>query len=380
MKTSAFVIFVIVVVIVYSLANVFLFFKGYKLLPDSSLHKYIYTFLFLFLSLQFFTSRMLLLSGSQFLPKFVFEVGGIWFAAVLYFLLISLLAWLINIADHFFHFLPDLNPHNFYILIGSVSLVFVLLVYGFINANSQKVTTLHLKINKKSPLKQLRIAFVSDIHYGTIIAYNDIKKMLDKVTAEKPDMLIFGGDFADEGADTVRAQEIKPLFDNIKLPLGVFAILGNHEYIHQINKTFPIFKQLNITLIKDSFINIGDQCILVGRDDASGKGFSGKERKPLKEILKDVKSDLPIILLDHQPTHLEEAAENGVDLELCGHTHQGQMFPLNIITHLAWEVNYGYLKKGNTQYFVSSGYGTWGPRIRIGNTPEIVIFNLSFEP
>ncbi len=83
--------------------------------------------------------------------------------------------------------------------------------------------------------------------------------------------------------------------------------------------------------------------------------------------------------MDHQPYALDETAKYPIDLQLSGHTHHGQMFPLNFLTMSTFEVSWGFLKKWNTNFYISSGFGTWGPRIRLGNTPEIVIINLSFN-
>ena len=94
--------------------------------------------------------------------------------------------------------------------------------------------------------------------------------------------------------------------------------------------------------------------------------------------MQKVDKSRPVILLDHQPFHLDETAENGVDLQLSGHTHNGQMWPLNYITAMIYEVSYGYLKKGNTQLIVSSGFGLWGPRVRSGSRSEVLLININF--
>ena len=86
----------------------------------------------------------------------------------------------------------------------------------------------------------------------------------------------------------------------------------------------------------------------------------------------------PVILLDHQPFHLDETSEKGIDLQLSGHTHNGQMWPLNYITAKIYELSYGYLRKGNTHFIVSSGYGLWGPRVRSGSRSEVMLINISF--
>ena len=94
--------------------------------------------------------------------------------------------------------------------------------------------------------------------------------------------------------------------------------------------------------------------------------------------MKSVDQTRPVILLDHQPIDLGEAEKNGVDLQLSGHTHNGQMWPLNHLTAKIYELSDGYTKRGNTQYIVSSGFGLWGPRVRSGSRPEVLLINIKF--
>ena len=100
---------------------------------------------------------------------------------------------------------------------------------------------------------------------------------------------------------------------------------------------------------------------------------------PLEELMKDIDHSKPIIVLDHQPFNLEESEEQGVDLQLSGHTHNGQMWPLTYITNKIYELSYGYLKKGNTHYIVSSGFGLWGPRVRLGSKSEVLLIDIRFD-
>lgn len=106
----------------------------------------------------------------------------------------------------------------------------------------------------------------------------------------------------------------------------------------------------------------------------------GESRAPLKDIVAGLDASLPLLLLDHQPVRLEEARQNGIDLEVSGHTHAGQLFPLNLINQLVWELYWGYRVKGKTHYYVSCGAGTWGPPVRTGSRPEVVDIHLIFAP
>lgn len=132
-------------------------------------------------------------------------------------------------------------------------------------------------------------------------------------------------------------------------------------------------------MLRDSVANIAGSFYVAGREDRDKNRFSGKNRLEVAELLSNIDHSLPIILLDHQPFALDKAAEAGVDLQLSGHTHHGQLWPLNFITRAVYEISMGYKQKGNTHFYVSPGYGGWGPPVRTGNRPEIVMIKLKFR-
>jgi predicted MPP superfamily phosphohydrolase len=168
------------------------------------------------------------------------------------------------------------------------------------------------------------------------------------------------------------------VLQQLEAPHGVYAIPGNHEYFSGINAAVDYMEKAGINVLRDSTIRVAEGYFLVGRDDRQGNAFGGK-RQTLDSLMQNVDKSLPVIMLDHQPFALEEAEKNGVDLQLSGHTHHGQLFPFNFITKKVYEVSWGYKRKGNTHYYVSCGVGTWGPPVRVGHRPEIVIINLTFN-
>jgi len=145
-----------------------------------------------------------------------------------------------------------------------------------------------------------------------------------------------------------------------------------------VSNAVKYIESKNIKVIRDTAYLIDNSFYLSGREDKDIVRFTHKNRKPLKDILSEVDHQLPVILMDHQPFGLNQAVENGVDLQLSGHTHHGQFWPINFITKKIYEVSWGYLLKGKTHIYVSCGYGTWGPPVRIGSKPEIVHFKISF--
>jgi len=138
-------------------------------------------------------------------------------------------------------------------------------------------------------------------------------------------------------------------------------------------------EHLEIKVLRDEYILIDSSFYVIGREDVVMKQFTGKDRKSLEQIINSINSNFPKILLDHTPIKLEQAEKNGIDLQLSGHTHHGQIWPANIITNMIYEVSWGYLKKGKTNYYVTSGAGTWGPPVRTGSKSEIVHIKLKFE-
>jgi len=134
-----------------------------------------------------------------------------------------------------------------------------------------------------------------------------------------------------------------------------------------------------ITLLRDSVITLSNGIVLVGREDREAHQFTRKNRRSLGELLKNIDRKKPIILIDHQPVNLQEAVENQISLQLSGHTHHGQLWPFNYMTAAIYRISQGYRKIGNTHFYVSCGYGTWGPPIRTSSRPEIVALKLIFS-
>lgn len=137
-------------------------------------------------------------------------------------------------------------------------------------------------------------------------------------------------------------------------------------------------KKADITLLRDEGVLIDDAFYLYGRPDYERPGRGIDKRKSPDEITETLNLKKPVIVIDHEPRELEELAAAGVDVDLCGHTHDGQMFPANIITALMWENSYGYLNVGGMHNIVTSGVGVFGPNMRVGTKSEICVINIRF--
>ena len=153
--------------------------------------------------------------------------------------------------------------------------------------------------------------------------------------------------------------------------MGVYACLGNHEYYAGVDKCADFFKKSNIQLLRDSSTLVDSTLYVVGRDDNTNP-----RRKSVQQLVAGLDKSKPIILLEHQPTDLGESVKNSIDLQFSGHTHSGQVWPISAITKRIFEKSHGYLKKGDTNIYISSGMGIWGGKFRIGTQSEYVVFNI----
>jgi uncharacterized protein len=195
----------------------------------------------------------------------------------------------------------------------------------------------------------------------------------------KPDVVLLLGDIVDGEIGPVLRGDLLQYFDYSANGADLYAITGNHEFIGGADNTIPYIESKGIRILKDEMVTLDGGIQLIGRIDRDSRRFYGQERQPLSELMKQVDTTRPLILLDHQPLRLNEAERHNVDLQLSGHTHNGQMWPLNYLTGKIFELSYGYLRKGNTQIIVSSGYGLWGPRVRIGSRSEVLQINVTFS-
>jgi predicted MPP superfamily phosphohydrolase len=207
---------------------------------------------------------------------------------------------------------------------------------------------------------------ISDIHVGTSVKEHQIDNMLEKINEQNPDIVCLAGDIFDENSSDEMIEYLCEALGKIEVKYGIYYITGNHDG-NMKDKFSDKFEKYNIYIIDEKAILINDSFYLVGRaDDVTGN------RGSVENILQGINKEYPIILLDHRPVNINEAENSGVDLQLSGHTHNGQIYPFNYFVGLANDVSYGHKKYGNYNIIVSSGYGTWGFPVRTGSSAEIV--------
>ncbi len=381
MKTNQLVIFFTVVFAIYSFANIYIYLKGYGAIQAFHKNKLVYLSVFLLLSSFFILGKILESRHSTVFSDVLNILGGFWLAFMLYGFLFLFLSDIVSILLRLAGIIDGSNIMAFkkWAYLGTLAISFILIAGGFINALLPRVTEYNISIDKPAgDVKELRIAAVSDIHLGSVIRKRSMKKLSEILKKTEPDVVLLLGDIVDGEIGPVLRGDLLKYFTCPHCRGGMYAITGNHEFIGGADRTIPYIESKGIRVLKDEVVTLDGGIQIAGRLDRDSRRFYGKDRMPLSRLLADADRSKPLILLDHQPYHLDETMNSGVDLQLSGHTHNGQMWPLNHITSKLYEVSYGYRKKGNTHFIVSSGFGLWGPRVRSGSRPEVLLIRLSF--
>jgi uncharacterized protein len=360
--------------------NFYIFTRGRQALPKNTVIQVTYTAIFLILSLSFFIAVLFENKLPVTIGAIFENIGGYWLIVFLYFLVAVLFADLLRLTDHFFHIFPIGIKTNYsqVKLIYFVTVIMILMVFsviGNINFNNPQTVTLNLNIPKKGEGKEyLTLVAVSDIHLGNLIRKKRLEKYVSLINNQNPDIILIAGDLFDRNLRSVKAQHMDAVLNQLHAKYGVYAVLGNHDYFSNVDSSIDLIARSGIKLLRDSAITIDNKFVLIGRDD-----FSNRHRKPIKNIISGIDSSLPMILLDHQPVNLNEAVENNIDLQVSGHTHNGQIYPFNYLVAKFHDLTYGYRKTGNTNFYVSSGLGLWGAPIRLGSQSELVKIHIHLK-
>ncbi len=380
----AFLIFYAIVLSLYALINYYIFVRGLQAIPDGSSLRPWYIWIFWILVSTYVVGRILENIYISHASDVLVWTGSFWLGAMLYFFLLVVFFDLLRLINHYVPFFPEFVRSNyqqvkFLCFIGSVVLTGILILGGHINTLYPKTTKLEVTIPKNAgDMKSLKAVMMSDIHLGTLIGNGHLEKIVKKVNAIQPDIILLAGDVLDEDLEPVIRQNIGETLRQLKAPLGVYGVMGNHEHIGGASEAYDYLTGHGIKIIRDSVVKINESFFLVGREDRDKSRFSGKERRSLEELMDGIDLDYPVIMMDHQPFYLEKASGLGVDLMLSGHTHHGQLWPLNFITRAIYTISYGYGQIGSMHAYVSNGVGTWGPPVRVGNRPEIVELFIRF--
>lgn len=333
--------------------------------------------------------RMLKITGNYFLGIF------------LYTLVIILLADFGRILLKYVFHASWIHSRTAFTVAGAICALLILLLSacGIFHAKYIKTTSYDVIINKTIPERtSMKVVLLADTHFGYNAGVLHARELVRKINKQKPDLVCIAGDIFDNEYDAIRNPEkLEKTLRGIKSTYGVYACWGNHDLNEEILAGFTfkhkdgdlsdikdprmkkILKNSNIHILEDESILINDQFYVIGRKDASLTEKIHETRKAPAQLTEKLDRDKPIIMIDHQPKELQELADAGVDLDLCGHTHDGQTFPGNFTIKLMWENPCGLLIKDNMTNITTSGAGVWGPAMRIGTDSEICSINIQLK-
>jgi predicted MPP superfamily phosphohydrolase len=342
--------------------------KGYRLL-----YVLVYAFLFSLYPLTRFAGdsepgmfiRILNTSANYILPFF------------LYLFLLVLFTDFLLLLNRILRILPgDIireTDFRWKVLIAILSISIVTVIGGIINFNTIRTSEYTISIpGRSSKLSGLKVAFVSDFHLDESTPLNFVKRFVRDIETINPDLMLFGGDIVEVDYEDERINQFERLIGGIRPRYGVYGILGNHEhYAGQGVRDF--FRNSGIVILRDTGILINNSFILAGRNDSHLRN-----RLSADQLMNTLPDSLPVILMDHRPTEMDQISKTKADVVMSGHTHHGQLFPINFITRSVYQLSHGYLKKGDTNFFVSSGIRLWGPPVRTTGKSEILVVDINF--
>ncbi len=283
-------------------------------------------------------------------------------------------------------------------VMGVLNIAFIVLItlYGVKHAQDIKLNTYDIKLEKQAEGSEgLKVALVADLHLGYSIGCEQMEKMVSMINEAEPDIVIIAGDIFDNEYEALDDPErLIEILGSMKSRYGTYAVYGNHDIEEKIVGGFTFnysdpnkasskemddfVKRAGIRLLMDEYVLIDDTFYVYGRPDKSKPGKSVGVRKTPAQLTEGLDLTKPLIVIDHEPFELKELADAGVDVDLCGHTHDGQFFPLNLTSKFIWENCAGLLKKDNMYNIVTSGVGLFGPNIRIGTDAEVCIINIEW--
>lgn len=261
-----------------------------------------------------------------------------------------------------------------------IVLTALIMLYGHWNMSYAMKTEYNLEADKN--VGSYKVILITDTHYATIQDTDILKTKIEEINGENPDIVVLGGDMVDEGTTKEKMREVFQVFGELDAKYEIYYVYGNHDRQPYTQSRSYTDEELNdailesgITILEDNYIEIGSDLVVAGRGDAARGSVSG--RASVEEILQGADREKYIIMVDHQPLEAEENDAQGVDLELSGHTHAGQIWPVGYLSELAGVLNYGFYQKGNCKVIVSSGFTGWGYSVRTEGHCEYVVINVN---
>lgn len=323
--------------------------------------------------LLFTFSNILLIVAMLRFSKLGFRLMATW-QAVMWFFILSMLAtgFIHKILNKFFQKTYQ-NPHYQQFGVKSLLLSIFLIIISLAWYNAYVPTVHHLTLTTNQKMaKPMKIAMVADLHLGVLVGNRQLEKLNNILQKEQPELLLIAGDVLDDDTYYYEKENMGDSMQKLanSLPLGVYATLGNHDVYGQQQQITHALQQSGVTVLNDETTVVDGRIYLVGRlDDAIYN-----RQKTATLVPKN--PDKPVILIDHRPSEIDTNVQLPIDLQVSGHTHNGQIFPANFIVKYLNTVGYGHKRINNTDVLVTSGFGFWGVPFRLGSQSEVWIIEL----
>lgn len=369
--------FFLIVILTYTIPNIYLFFRIKSLFITKKYRIwFILIYLLLFIS---FPVTLVFEYGKMNLPeKLLAGVTGYLLPILLYIFLFILAFDIFLLLNLLIRFISSETRKRFsfrlYTFSSMIILSVVIVTGGIINLNTIQVSPYRVTVSQRqSAIDHLKIAYVADFHINQNTKPRFVRKFVKKIAQLKPDIMLFGGDLTEGTRKSNYNGPIESALRTIQTSYGSHGVFGNHEYYGNVDQRI-FYHNAGIELLFDSVIRIDDAIYLAGRDDQHVR-----QRKTVGELLNEAVYDLPVVLLDHRPTQLQQASLTQADIQFSGHTHNGQLFPINYITKSIYELSWGYKKIRHTSFFVTSGLRLWGPPVKTAGKSEIMLVEVEFK-
>ncbi|GBE06320.1 MAG TPA: metallophosphoesterase [Nitrospirae bacterium] len=321
--------------------------------------------------------------GLEILARVMSYTGYIWMGMLFIFVVsaftFDIFRLLVLVAESVLNKdLTHMKPSTSFLFFVPLIMSVLISTYGYFEAVNIKLEKVTIKTSKiPEDIGRLRIAQISDVHIGLIVRENRLKRVLERVKAAEPDILVSTGDLVDGQLDNLL--DISEMFMEIDPKYGKYAITGNHEFYAGLDHALGFIEQAGFTVLRNKGVTVQDLINIVGVDDPTGKRFGLSRGMTEKELLSRQPSEKFTLLLKHRP-FVDKDSIGLFDLQLSGHTHKGQIFPFSLITKMYYPKQAGLLRlQENASLYVSRGSGTWGPPIRFLAPPEVTLIELVYD-
>lgn len=362
------------------LVNLYIFWRGYQALPAKKQYRVPFILFFILELGLYFTGFTFYkeLPDSILLP--IIAICNTWYIAAAYIAMGLMVLDFLRLTNRIRPWYPKrITSHwtniKLFLWLFFIAGISILMIHGYHNVKNPIVKHMDIDIPKNiNGRDHLTIVMMSDMHFGETIGKDYAEKYTRLCNEQNPDLIVIPGDVIDYESRFAEQMKIEENLRQLKAPLGVYITLGNHEYRANKHAKLRWLEKTGCTLLIDSVAMPDSLFYLIGRDDAINR-----KRSSLYSLMKDLDSEKPAIIIDHRPNYMNEIVMNNADLGLHGHTHNGQFWPNTILQKIRYECSYGYYRKGNSQFYVSSGLGCAGPPLRIGTRSELVVLHIRFK-